>query len=136
MILGVGTDILNCDRINKILKKYECQFLHRILGKNELLALNKRRNLTELFLAKRFAAKEASSKRGEGIFFKETEILNDKDGKPYLHFSGKTKNYIDNKEKKINGKLKFDISLSDDPPYVIAFVVISLAPVNKVMHKI
>ena len=66
--------------------------------------------------------------RGEGIFFTEIEILNDINGKPYIFFSGKTKKFIEKKEKKFKAKLKFDISLSDDTPFVIAFVVISLAP--------
>ena len=43
-------------------------------------------------------------------------------------FSGSTKIYIMNKEKELNNKLIFDISISDEPPYVLAFVVISLAP--------
>ena len=86
-----------------------------------------------LYLAKRFAAKEAcwkaiSPDRGEGISFKEIETLNDKNGKPYMFFSGKTQMYIKNKEKELNCKFKFDVSLSDDPPYVLAFVVIYLAP--------
>ena len=41
---------------------------------------------------------------------------------------GKTKQYIDKKEKNLKAKLKFNISLSDDNPFVITFVVISLAP--------
>ena len=85
------------------------------------------------YFGKRFSAKEAtwkalSSSRGDGLFFKEIEILNDINGRPYLFFSGKTKQFIEKKEKNLKAKLKFDISLSDDPPFVIAFVVISLAP--------
>jgi phosphopantetheinyl transferase (holo-ACP synthase) len=45
-----------------------------------------------------------------------------------LLFTGKTKIYIQKKEKTLNSKLKFDISISDEPPFIIAFVVISLAP--------
>ena len=66
--------------------------------------------------------------RGKGLFFKEIEILNDINGKPYLFFSGKTKEFIEKKEKNLKAKLKFDISLSDDTPFVVSFVVISLAP--------
>lgn len=133
MIIGVGTDILDLKRINKILKKFDYKFINRIYGNNELkVSKNKTTNLQNFF-GKRFAAKEAtwkalSPKRGEGLVFKEIETLNDINGKPYLYFSGKTKNYLEKKEKKLDGKLKFDISLSDEPPYVLAFVVISLAP--------
>ena len=53
-----------------------------------------------------------------------------------MFFSGKTKKLISSKERSLKAKLKFDISLSDEPPYVLAFVIISLAPSQKVMHKV
>ena len=133
MIFGIGTDILEISRIDKILKKYNQTFVGRIFGTNEIKIIeNKSKNIS-LFLGKRFAAKEAvwkalSPKRGDGLFFKEIEILNNLNGKPYLFFSGRTQKYIMNKEIELNKKLIFDISISDEPPYVLAFVIISLAP--------
>ena len=133
MIFGIGTDILEISRIDKILKKYNQTFVGRIFGTNEIKIIeNKSKNIS-LFLGKRFAAKEAvwkalSPKRGDGLVFKEIEILNNLNGKPYLFFSGRTQKYIMNKEIELNNKLIFDISISDEPPYVLAFVVISLAP--------
>ena len=133
MIIGIGTDILNLERINKIINKYDQKFIDRIYGKNEIqISQTKTKNFKNFF-GKRFAAKEATWKalspiRGDGLVFREIEILNDTNGKPYLFFSGKTKQYIDKKEKKLKAKLKFNISLSDDNPFVITFVVISLAP--------
>ena len=79
-------------------------------------------------LLKKLSGRLLAPDRGDGISFKEIETLNDQNGKPYLYFSGKTEIYIKNKEKKLNSKFKFDISLSDEPPYVLAFVVIYLAP--------
>ena len=133
MIFGIGTDILEISRIDKILKKYNQTFINRVFGYNEIEIIKNKSNNLSLFLGKRFAAKEAAWKalspnRGEGLAFKEIEILNNKYGKPYFFFSGSTKKYIMNKEKKMNNKLVFDISISDEPPYVLAFVVISLAP--------
>ena len=133
MIFGIGTDILEISRIDKILKKYNQTFVDRVFGTNEIKIIeNKSKNIS-LFLGKRFAAKEAvwkalSPKRGDGLVFKEIEILNNLNGKPYLFFSGHTQKYIMNKEIELNSKLIFDISISDEPPYVLAFVVISLAP--------
>ena len=133
MIIGIGTDILNLERLNKIINKYDQKFIDRIYGKNEIkISKSKLKNSVNYF-GKRFSAKEAtwkalSSARGDGLFFKEIEILNDINGRPYLFFSGKTKQFIEKKEKNLRAKLKFDISLSDDSPFVIAFVVISLAP--------
>ena len=139
MIFGVGTDIIDTNRINKILNKYNEKFIKRIFGSNEIGLLNKKKSINN-FLAKRFAGKEATwkalcSKRGDGLNFREIEILNNEQGQPHLFFSGRTKNYITSKEKSLGADLKFDISLSDEPPYVLAFVVISLAPVTKVLHK-
>ena len=133
MIFGVGTDILEIKRINKILDKHNEKFIDRIYGSNEINIIRNKQKDLNYFLSKRFAAKEATwkafnPKRGDGLIFKEIETLNDKNGKPYLFFSGKTERYIKEKENELKGKLKFDISLSDERQYVIAFVVISLAP--------
>ena len=133
MIYGVGTDIIDISRIDKIVKKFNKKFISRIYGSEEIKIFDKSfsKSSTNLFLGKRFAVKEAfwkalSPMRGEGIFFNEIETLNDTNGKPYLYLSGNTATYIKNKEKKLNGRFKFDISLSDEPPYALAFVVISL----------
>ena len=133
MIFGIGTDILDLRRIKKILNKYDQRFIDRIYGKREIQVSKSKLNFSDNYFGKRFAAKEAtwkalSSTRGDGIFFKEIEILNNTNGKPYLFFTGKTKKYIEQKENKLSFRLKFDISLSDENPYVVALVVISLAP--------
>ena len=133
MIFGIGTDILEIERINKILNKQNEKFIDRIYGSNEISIIKNKKNDLNFFLGKRFAAKEATwkafnPKRGDGLIFKEIETLNDRNGKPYLFFSGKTERYIKEKENELKGKLKFDISLSDERQYVVAFVVISLAP--------
>ena len=133
MIIGIGTDILNLERFKKTLNKYDQKFIDRIYGKNEILISQNKQDVPTNYLGKRFSAKEATWKalspvRGDGLVFREIEILNDINGKPYLYFSGKTKEYIDKREKKLKAKLKFNISLSDDNPFVITFVVISLAP--------
>ena len=133
MIIGIGTDIMKLDRIKKIIEIYDCKFINRIYGNNEIQISKNKLNNSINFFGKRFSAKEATWKalspiRGEGLFFREIEILNDGNGKPYLFFSGKTKKFIEKKEKNLKAKLKFDISISDDIPFVVSFVVISLAP--------
>ena len=133
MIIGIGTDILNLERLKKIMNKYDQKFIDRIYGKNEIEISKGKLNNSINYYGKRFSAKEATWKalspnRGDGLFFNEIQILNDKNGRPYLFFTGNTKNYINKKEKDFKGKLKFNVSLSDDPPFVLAFVVISLAP--------
>ena len=133
MIIGIGTDILNLERFKKTLDKFDQKFIDRIYGKNEILISQNKLQVSTNYFGKRFSAKEATWKalspvRGDGLVFREIEILNDNNGKPYLFFSGKTEEYINKKEKNLKAKLKFNISLSDDNPFVITFVVISLAP--------
>ena len=129
-ILGIGVDIIQNKRIKSLIKNKN--FITRTFSPKEIKFSQKYSNKTNYF-SKRFAAKESLAKSlGSGfrdnLNFKDIEILNDKEGKPHLFFTGKTKIYIEKKEKILKAQLKFDISLSDDHPYVIAFVVISLAP--------
>ena len=99
MILGIGIDLVDIFRINKILEKYPSQFAKRVLGKRELGTYEKilfsglrSKEKANRFIAKRFAAKEAVSKafgtglRGQ-VSFKAIEVLNDKLGKPYVVLS-------------------------------------------------
>ena len=95
MIFGVGTDILEVTRINKIINKHNEKFIDRVYGSNEINIIKNTQKNSDYFLSKRFAAKEATwkafnSNRGDGLVYKEIETLNDKNGKPYLFFSGKT----------------------------------------------
>lgn len=127
MIIGIGVDVVQITRIEKILLKYGNFFKSRILGETELkkietLPQNKQAN----FLAKRFAAKEAITKAlGCGISsvigFKDIVISNDKLGKPYAEINHeKIKILLPDK------KIKIDLSLTDDYPVAIAFTVISI----------
>ena len=99
MILGVGIDLVDIFRIDKILEKYPRQFANRVLGKRELGTYEKilfsdlrSKEKANRFIAKRLAAKEAVSKafgtglRGQ-ISLKTIEVLNDNLGKPYIVFS-------------------------------------------------
>lgn len=123
MIIGVGTDIVQINRIENILKKYGNCFYKKILSNSEQEKVN---NLKEekkaSFLAKRFAAKEAISKAfGTGIsdnlLFKNISITNNDLGKPIAK--------IDANDAKYYEQFKIDISISDDYPIVIAFAVVT-----------
>jgi len=124
-IFGIGTDIINVDRIKKSMKKKS--FLKRIFSNEEILKCNSLVNSSSCY-AKRFAAKEAFSKAlgtgiSNGINFNEIIILNQKKGKPYIKLEGNTKKKIIKKFKK---KPNIFLSLSDEKKYAVAFVTISL----------
>ena len=124
-IYGIGTDIVSVDRIKKSIKNKN--FLKRLFSKEEISKCSKLINCNNCY-AKRFAAKEAFSKAlgtgiSDGINFNEIIVLNEKNGKPYIKFEGKTKQNINKKLKK---KAKISISLSDEKKYAVAFVTISI----------
>ena len=125
-IYGIGTDIVNVDRIKNSLKNKD--FIHRIFNEKEILKCKKINNSINCY-AKRFAAKEAFSKAlgtgiANGINFNEIVILNNKSGKPYINIIGQTKKILNKKFKK--KKSKISLSLSDEKKYAVAFVTISI----------
>ena len=125
-IYGIGTDIVNVDRIKNSLKKKH--FINRIFNEKEILKCKKINKSINCY-AKRFAAKEAFSKAlgtgvSNGISFNEIVILNRKSGKPFINLIGQTKKILNKKFKK--KKTKISLSLSDEKKYAVAFVTISL----------
>ena len=87
-IYGIGTDIVEVNRIKKSIKKK--LFIQKIFSKEEILKCKKIKNPSNCF-AKRFAAKEAFSKAlgtgiSKGINFNEIIILNEKNGKPFINY--------------------------------------------------
>ena len=124
-IYGIGTDIVEVNRIKKSIKKK--LFIQKIFSKEEILKCKKIKNPSNCF-AKRFAAKEAFSKAlgtgiSKGINFNEIIILNEKNGKPFIKLLNKTKKNV---EKKIKKKFKISLSLTDEKKYAVAFVTISI----------
>lgn len=124
MIVGIGTDVVQIPRIEKILQKYHDLFGIKILHSLEQKILQSTPKFAHAsFLAKRFAAKEAISKAlgtgiGSHIGFKDIVILNNVAGKPYVAL----------KNNNIAAQnFKIDITIADDYPVAIAFAVVSMA---------
>ena len=125
-IYGIGTDIVNIERIKNSLKNKE--FINRIFNEKEILKCKKINKSINCY-AKRFAAKEAFSKAlgtgiSRGVNFNEIVILNKKSGKPYINIIGQTKKTLNKRFKK--KKSKISLSLSDEKKYAVAFVTISI----------
>jgi len=131
MIIGIGTDIVNIARIEKILSKHSTRFLNRLFTSQEQQVLEKythpKRRISAI--AKRFAAKEAIAKAfGTGISqevrFHDMEITHDSRGKPLVILSERAQNYL--ASLRPSGILKtIDLSISDDYPWAQAFVIIA-----------
>ena len=126
-VIGLGTDIVNINRIKKIYSKHGNQFLNKILTESEKKSekeLSRFKNISTI--AKRFAAKEAISKAigygfSNGIHFKDIEIYNDESGKPYANLNGKAKSIVN----KISKKYNIFLTLSDDKPWAVATALIT-----------
>ena len=125
-LFGVGTDIIQVNRLKKSLNKKP--FLSRIYSKEEIIKC-KRSKINSNCFAKRFAAKEAFSKAlgtgiSKGINFNEIVVLNEKSGKPYIKLINKTKKIV---ERKLKKKIyKISLSVADEKDYAVAFVTISI----------
>jgi len=114
----IGVDIIEIDRIERVVERWEESFLHRIYTELELRLCRKKSQS----LAVRFAGKEAVMKAlgtgVRGISWREIEILAEPSGKPVVHLHGKAKDKADSLDL---GKLA--ISLSHSKEYAVAFVV-------------
>ncbi len=125
-LYGIGIDIINIQRIKKSIKNKK--FIKRVFNRNEILKCKKQLNKENCY-AKRFAAKEAFSKAlgtgvSKGINFSEIIIKNTSIGKPKIELEGNTKKKVE----KLLKKKKFNIflTLTDDKPFAIATVIISI----------
>jgi len=91
MIKSIGLDVVEIKRIKEDIEKYGERFIHRILGSQEMLQYEKRKDKAQ-FLSGRFAAKEAVIKAlGRYLTDKPTlteiQIINDSTGQPELCLS-------------------------------------------------
>ena len=122
MIKGVGTDIIEVERVASKIQK-ENGFRELVFSAEEIKYCEKKTNKYEHYAA-RFAAKEALGKAlglgwAEGTTINEVEILNNIDGKPYINFLGETAKQIAS----LNlGNIH--VSLSHIKTYATAIVII------------
>ena len=121
MILGIGNDIIEIERIEKAISKEG--FKNKIYTQRELENIEKRGNRTETY-AGIFSAKEAISKAiGTGVrefSLTDLEILNDDLGKPYVVVSEKLDKILKTKKE----DYQIEISISHSRKYATAMAII------------
>ena len=119
MIIGIGTDIIEIDRIEKAINNNK-NFLSKIFTDNEI-ELFRKRNMRIEVIAGNFAVKEAISKAiGTGIrgfSLIDIEVLRDDLGKPIAYLNN-------NVEKIINRKYRLNVSISHNKTSAVAFVIL------------
>lgn len=128
MIIGIGTDLVQVNRIEITLKKFGTSFEEKIFTPFERERAQKLPDKKQAsFYAKRFAAKEAFSKAlgcgiGKEAFFQDIEVRNDEKGAPFFVIKGKALTSL--KEKTKGQPYQIHLSLSDEKDFALCFVVI------------
>jgi holo-[acyl-carrier protein] synthase len=117
----VGIDVVETDRIHEAYHRYGDRFLRRIYSPDEIGALADHPNEPSLFLAGRFAAKEAVMKAlgrffDRGVALRDIEILNFPDGRPYVQLTSSS-------AQELTGK-RIAISITHSGRYALATAII------------
>jgi holo-[acyl-carrier protein] synthase len=132
MILGIGTDLANIERIAGTLDRFGDRFRNRVFTDVEQAKAERRRDTVGTY-AKRWAAKEACSKAlgtglRMGISWKDMSVSNLRTGQPVMELTGWAAERL--KDLTPAGHTAtVHVSLTDDHPWAQAFVVIEASPV-------
>lgn len=122
-ILGLGTDIADIERVEKVFARSGDAFAERVLSPSELAIFHSLK-LKGRYLAKRFAVKEAASKAlgtgiACGVTFYDFTVSNDERGKPILTLSGKAAELAE-----AMGAKHVHLTIADEKKYAVATVIL------------
>ena len=128
MILGIGSDLCDVGRIEKVIERHGERFIARIFTPAERARAERRAHPAATY-AKRFAAKEACAKAlgtglREGVFWRDMGVVHLPSGRPTLKLSGGALARL----KAITPQgfePRIDLTITDEGPLAQAFVVIS-----------
>ena len=132
MILGLGSDLCNIERIAASLARFGERFEARVFTDIERARADRRPFTKAGTLAKRFAAKEAFSKAvgtgfRRGVFMRDIGVVNGPGGAPTLHLTGGARLRLDAITPP-GHVARVHLTLTDDHPFAQAFVVIEALP--------
>src|SRR5215813_8859371 len=137
MIIGIGSDLCDVRRIERVIDRYGERFLARIFTATERARAERRANRFETY-AKRFAAKEACAKalgtglRG-GVFWRDMGVVNLPSGRPTMRLTGGALARL----KAITAagcEARIDVTVTDEGPMAQAVVVISAVPLAPALN--
>jgi len=134
MIIGMGNDLCNIERIEKSIERFGERFKQRCFTETEIALAERRRRSAETY-AKRFAAKEACAKAlgtgvpRRGVHWKHMGVVNLPTGKPTMALTGGAAKRLaqmlpDGHEAVIH------LTITDDHPWASAVVIIEALPVQ------
>ncbi|MEQ9434444.1 holo-ACP synthase [Hyphomonas sp.] len=134
MIIGIGNDLCNIDRIEKTLARFGERFENRVFTETEIALARRRRRTAETY-AKRFAAKEACAKAlgtgvpRRGVHWKNLGVVNLPSGKPTLALTGGAADRLAAMVPE-GHEAVIHLTITDDHPWAEAQVVIEALPVK------
>ncbi|KCZ64152.1 4'-phosphopantetheinyl transferase [Hyphomonas sp. L-53-1-40] len=134
MIIGIGNDLCNIERVEKTLARFGERFEKRVFTDVEI-ALARRRRLTAETYAKRFAAKEACAKAlgtgvpRRGVHWKHLGVVNLPTGKPTFALTGGAAERLATMMP-AGHEAVIHLTITDDYPWAEAQVIIEALPVT------
>ena len=123
MVKGIGVDLIDNIRFEKLIDRFGNKIALKILSESELVEYKKTPSKSS-YLSKKFAAKEALSKAigsglyRNGIFPKLITIVHTSLGKPFFEFSNELRSIVQDKYENIQ------LSITDTQTHSIAFVIV------------
>jgi holo-[acyl-carrier protein] synthase len=134
VIIGIGSDLCNIERIQKSLDRWGEKFEARVFTDVERAKATSRPHTRAGTYAKRFAAKEAFSKAvgtgfKRGVFMKDIGVVNKSSGEPTLALTGGAKRRLDEMTPEGHAHTIY-LTMTDDHPFAQAFVIITASPLE------
>jgi holo-[acyl-carrier protein] synthase len=131
MIIGIGSDLCDVRRIERVIDRYGDRFILRIFTEAERVKAERRATRVETY-AKRFAAKEACAKAlgtgfRKGVFWRDLGIVNLPSGQPTMRLTGGALARLQAITPP-GHDVRIDVSLTDEGAMAQALVVISAMP--------
>ncbi|MDI1263338.1 MAG: holo-ACP synthase [bacterium] len=138
MIIGIGSDIIDITRIEKVIGRHGDRFIDRIFTDAERAKAERRSKMPKLIwatYAKRFAAKEACSKAlgtgiRRGVWWRDMGVVNLPGGRPTMKLTGGALARLESLLPP-GHEARIDLTITDDWPLAQAFVIISAVPAAK-----
>ena len=132
MILGIGTDLANIERIQGTLNRFGDRFRNRVFTEVEQVKAERRKDVAGTY-AKRWAAKEACSKAlgtglSMGIAWRDMSVANLKTGQPTMAVTGWAAERLAAMTPE-GHEAVIHVTLTDDHPWAQAFVLIEARPI-------
>ena len=134
MIIGIGNDLCNIERIEKTLEKFGERFENRVFTETEIALARRHRRTAETY-AKRFAAEEACAKAlgtgvpRRGVHWKHLGVVNLPTGKPTLALTGGAAKRLEAMMPEGHEAI-IHLTITDDHPWAEAQVIIEAIPVS------